>query len=229
MILYIVYTILIFVVSMILLYLFYQNYLIGKNQIYAYIIELRNKNKDILIQTKVKLIKREKIHTLKAKIDDCEVTVIVNSPVPEDIKSIEHIYWDKGTNKYYTSENSSNDTKCMAKIIEESLYYKYKLRDREDTFIKESKNIFISQEQVVFKNPFTCEYFWESEIDGREVITEIDLMNKIPKKLDIYFFNNKEMKKILDLKRKDNESVFGIFSIISGAIALISFVSFLLF
>jgi len=81
----------------------------------------------------------------------------------------------------------------------------------------------LNNEQVLYKNPFTGEYFWEKEINGRDCITEIDLMTKTPKKLDTYFFNYKEMQKILDYKNRNYFDYIGVFSLIAGIFSLITF------
>ena len=64
----------------------------------------------------------------------------------------------------------------------------------------------------------------------KEVLTEVELMNKIPQKLDRYFFDNMEMSKIMDFpntKKKFNELKF--FSTESAIIAALIFVGLLLF
>lgn len=217
-----IYAIIVFIVCVIFQVLLCQWQLLKKKTIYAYLIDLKHKNPDLLVQTKTKLIKRTNIHQLKALHQGEEILVEVNS-TGEDLLKLEYAYWDKDNNKYYTESKNKKYIKCEITPVEEINIYKYKLKDREHVFEKESANLFMNDEQVLFKNPFTSEYFWEKEINIDETITEIDLMKSIPKKLDIFFFNNKEMEKIMTFNDYNPFSHLGLYSVIAGICALIVF------
>lgn len=218
-----------FIFLLLLQLLIYQGYLLRRRNLYAYLLDLKNKNPDILIQTKVKLLKKNEIRYLNAIIEDKNEKVYINEVLGE-LNEIKSVFKSNKDGKYYLAPNHKDDKKVDAKIIDEVLYYEYKLKDRDSTFVKSAKNLFISPEIVMYKNPFTAQYLFEYEIDGKEVLTEVELMNKIPQKLDRYFFDNMEMSKIMDFpntKKKFNELKF--FSTESAIIAALIFVGLLLF
>ena len=219
----ILYALIIFIAILLLEVFGYQGYLLNKRTLYAYLIDLKNQNPDLLVQTKCSLLKRDKVRILKAKIEENEIEIIVDETFVDDVMKVERAYYDKKHNKYYLEQKSKSWDTYAITPIEEIRYYKYKLKDRDFQFGKESENLFLNNEQVLFKNPFTGEYFWEKEINGRECITEVDLMTKTPKKLDMYFFNYKEMQKMLDYKPKTSSDLLGVFSLVAGIISLLTF------
>lgn len=217
-----IYAIIVFIFCLILQFLLCQWHLLKKKTIYAYLIDLKHKNPDLLVQTKTKLIKRNNIHQLRATHQGEEILIEINS-VEDDFMKLEYAYWDKDNNKYYTESKSKKNIKCEITPIEEINLYRYKLKDREHIFEKESTNLFMNEEQVLFRNPFTSEYFWEKEINMDNVITEVELMKSIPKKLDVYFFNNKEMDKIMNFNDYNPFSHLGLYSVVGGICSLAVF------
>ena len=216
------YALIVFIAIFLLEVFGYQAFLLNKRTLYAYLIDLKNQNPDLLVQTKCNLLKRDKFRILKAKIEDNDVDIIIEESFVDDVMSLDKAFYDKKNNKYYVSKKNKNWDTYAIVPIKEVYFYRYKLKDREFQFVKDSENLFLNNEQVLYKNPFTGEYFWEKEINGRECITEVDLMNKTPKKLDVYFFNYKEMNKILDYKSKSSTDLLGIFSLVAGVVSLLT-------
>lgn len=225
---YLLFAFLVFIVSFLLQFFIYQFYLLNKKALYARLIDMQNKNQNILVQTKVKMLKRIKKHTIQAILpDNKKITVIVTEPI-SDFKTQRFAYIDEKDQKYYsTSKKGLKEVEITP--ISENIKYLYKLKDRNYIFKKESPNLYLNEEQVLFKNPFTGEYFWEKEIENQECITEVELMEVIPKELDAYFFDTKEMQKILNYKEKSQTAYINIYFAISAILAIFTFFMSLFF
>ena len=201
-----------------------QMFLLEKQTLKAYLLDLKNQNPNLLVQTKCSLVKREKVHLLKVKVNEQEIDAIVNEGFVDELMNIDKVYFDKKTNRYYVEQKNKKSEIYAATPVKEVLYYKYVLKDRDYTFNKESDNLFLNNEQVLFKNPFTGEYLWEKEKGNNEFLTEVQLMTQTPKKMDIYFFDFKEMNKIFNSANKTCFDFVGIFSLIAGVSSVLTFV-----
>lgn len=220
------FAVLAFIAALILQILIYQFYLLNKKSIYARLIDYKNANKNILIQTKVKLVKKIKKRFIKAEIinRDNGVAVILVNDESTDGMDRTVAYYDKKKNLYYISNSKKNLEAVDIKPIEKFETYFYTLKDRNYTFTKKSKNIYLNNEQVMFKNPFTGEYFWEKELEGQECITEIDLMNKVPKELDLYFFDTGAMLKAMKYSGSNQFEYINIYALTSVVAAALTFI-----
>ena len=168
------------------------------------------------------MLKRIKKHTIQAILpDNKKITVIVTEPI-SDFKTQRFAYIDEKDQKYYsTSKKGLKEVEITP--ISEDIKYVYKLKDRNYIFERESPNLYLNEEQVLFKNPFTGEYFWEKEIENQECITEVELMEVVPKELDAYFFDTKEMQKILNYREKSQTTYINIYFVISAILAIFTF------
>lgn len=225
---YLLFSFLVFIVSFLLQFFIYQFYLLNKKSIYARLIDMQNKNQNILVQTKVKELKRTKKHMIEAILpDNKKITVIVTEPI-NDFKLQRFAYLDEKSQKYYsTKKNGFKEVEITP--ISEDIKYAYKLKDRNYIFEKESPNLYLNEEQILFKNPFTGEYFWEKEIENQECITEVELMEVVPKELDTYFFDTKEMQKVMNYSEKSQTAYINIYFVISAIFAIFTFFTKLFF
>lgn len=220
------FAVLAFIAALILQILIYQFHLLNKKSIYARLIDYKNANQNILVQTKVKLLKKTKKRFIKAEIPNREngVAVILVDDETTDGMDKSVAYYDKKKNLYYISNSKKNLEEVEIKPIEKFETYFYSLKDRNHTFTKKSKNIYLNEEQIMFKNPFTGEYYWEKELNGQECITEVDLMNKVPKELDEYFFNTDAMLKAIKYKGSNQFEYINVYALTSGIAAVLIFI-----
>jgi len=111
------YALIVFIAVILLEAFIYQAFLLNKQTLYAYLIDLKNQNPNLLVQTKCNLLKRDKFRVLKAKIEDNEVDVIVDEDFVEDVMTLDKVFYDKKNNKYYVTKKNKNwDTYVMTPI-----------------------------------------------------------------------------------------------------------------
>ena len=184
----------VFIVLFILEILFYQTYLLTKNNLRAYIKELENKNPELLVQTKVKVVSKQREYIIVCKYKKEEIDVICDTyDTPLEIVKSAYIY----KNKYYLKPVKGEGEKISVKPLYIKDTYKLKLNDRGYIFERSLKNkMEINKEIIMYKKPFTGEYLTEYEIGDKEVLTEVELMEMLPNKMDKYFFDYKEMNAI---------------------------------
>ena len=76
----------------------------------------------------------------------------------------------------------------------------------------------------MFKNPFDNTIYFESEVGDKEVITEVDLINKIPKELDKYFFDGKSISSLYEVQSKSTLDILKPTSISIGVVLIIFYI-----
>lgn len=204
-----------------LILLLYNSYLFAQKMKCAYIIELKNNNPNILIQTKVKVISKNKTRIGICHINNIPVEVILKD---EKINSIKNVYYNKKANKYYSTKKSNKDIYFDVSINEEKTFFVYKLKNREIIFIKKSYFDILEKEFIVFKNPFTNHVLFENELDDKEITTEMELAQKIPKSLDKYFFGEKSMNYLYEIQNKNALDILKPTCIWIGIVFIIFFV-----
>ena len=128
--------ILICYIGLVILSLFiYNAYLFNQKMKCAYIVELKNSNPNILVQTKVKVASKKTIRVGTCKIKDNIVEVVLGD---KPLDSIKTVFFNNKKNKYYSSRKSSKDVSFDTVLNSEKNIYLYKLKSRNDTFVRET-------------------------------------------------------------------------------------------
>ena len=200
--------------------LLYQMYLLKKNKLRAYLKELENKNPELFVQTKLKILNKTHIYYALCDLNGTEIRVEINDEKGQ-IKTLNNVYFHHG--KYYVKPVKPQDPKNKVKLISVEDYHKLKLNDRGYVFEKDIRGKIEDDKYIVlYRNPFTNEYFSADEIQGKEILTEVELMEMIPKKMDTYFFNYKEMTNMI---KGEFGIAFGLFFLLPalGALGNIAF------
>lgn len=197
--LYLIYY-LIFVLSILLIY---DMLIRNEKRKYAYFLELKNENPKLLVQSKIKVlgIKKECIALCKAENGEYYLCVL------DDEKNINitTIFYNEKTGKYFNKKRSRKDIPIKASIEtldDIDFAYTGKFEHRGYVFHKEIPNMIEEKEIVMYRDVFENNYFFEDELNSNEIITEVDLVKRVPKELDKYFFEHKSLEELIKSQDK---------------------------